>query len=248
MHVGPDLPQRLGGVAHVLEGDGHRALAGERHPPGEHLVEHHADRVDVRGGIHVLPLRLLRREVLGGAHDRPGLGHLRGTGTGDAEVRDLQRVIGRDDHVVGLEVAVHHAPAVREPGGAQDLDPERDRPLLRQRRLGAQQIPERAPRQVLHDDVVGVVVLAAVVDADHVGVLEPRRGRGLAPEALHELLVAREPPVENLERNVAPELRVLGQIDVGHSPRPDPAADPVAAGHHRALGYLSHRRLPGAPA
>ena len=42
------------------------------------------------------------------------------------------------------------------------------------------------PGEVLHRDVVGVVELAAVVDADDVGVLQPGRGLGLAAEALDE--------------------------------------------------------------
>ena len=61
-------------------------------------------------------LRLLGREVGGGAHDRTGLGQaLLGVhGPGDAEVGDLDVPVRRDQHVPRLHVAVDHAVPVRE--------------------------------------------------------------------------------------------------------------------------------------
>ena len=107
----------------------------------------------------------------------------------DIEVPLLARQLGR----LGIELQTRHAAAV------------------------AGKLPERAPRQVLHNDVVGVVVLAAVVDADHVGVLEPGRRLGLTAEALDESGILGEPPVEQLQRHPAPELLILGAEHVGHA-------------------------------
>ena len=80
-------------VVHVLVGDGHRVVAGEGRPAADHLVEHDAERVEVAAGIDGEALRLLGREVGGGAHDRAGLGQVcsvaRAHGPGDAEVGDL---------------------------------------------------------------------------------------------------------------------------------------------------------------
>ena len=42
----------------------------------------------------------------------------------------------------------------------------------------------------------------------------------LAPEALDELLVGGVPVVEQLERDRAPELLVLGEVDVAIPPEP----------------------------
>ena len=78
------------------------------------------------------------------------------------------------------------------------------------------QVLERGPLDVLHRDQVAAVGLAAVVDADDVRVLEPRRGLGLAPEALDELGVLGEPLVQELKRDLAAEHLVVGQPDVGH--------------------------------
>ena len=78
-------------LADVEVRDRHRAVAGERHDAGEHLVEHDAERVDVGAGVDREALRLLGREVGGGPHDRAGAGEAvaGAVGPGDAEVGDL---------------------------------------------------------------------------------------------------------------------------------------------------------------
>jgi hypothetical protein len=119
---------------------------------------------------------------------------------------------------VGLEVAVDHAALVRETGRAQDLDADVDGALRRQRRFALDQVLERATGQQLHRDVVGAVVAAAVEHVHHVRVLQPRGRRGLAPEALHELLVLGEAAVQHLQGHLAPEVRVLGAVHVRHAP------------------------------
>ena len=86
--------------------------------------------------------------------------------------------------------------AVREARGAQDLDRSG-----RSRGRGSSGascwtiVLERAPLEVLHRDVVGAVPLAAVVDGDDVLVLEAGGARGLAAEALDELVVLGEAAV-----------------------------------------------------
>src|SRR3712207_495041 len=183
---------------------------------------------------HRRALRLLGRQVLGGAHDRAGLRHVRRARARDAEVGDLRAPLGVDDDVVRLEVAVDHAALVGEARGAQHLDDEVDRADRVQRRLVGGDLLERAPLQVLHRDVRRPVPLAAVEDADDVGVLQPGGARRLAAEALHELLVLGEAPMQELERDVAPELLVDRAVDVGHPARPDAVLDAVAAVHHGA--------------
>ncbi len=67
---------RQGGrhLADLGQRDAHRGVAVERPAAGEALVGHHAERVDVAGRAHRLPGRLLRRDVVGRAHDGAGLG------------------------------------------------------------------------------------------------------------------------------------------------------------------------------
>ena len=71
--LGQDGPRRLG------QDPGHDRLrggAGERRVAGEHLVQHHAQRVDVgAGGDLPLAHRLLGRHVVRRAQRHAGLGH-----------------------------------------------------------------------------------------------------------------------------------------------------------------------------
>ncbi len=225
---GVERRRRLGRLLHLLERDRHRALAVERDPSGEQLEEDDADGVEVGLTGHRLALRLLGREVLRGAHDRPGLGHVRGAGQRDAEVGDLRAVLGVDDHVVRLEVAMDDAALVRELGRAKDLDAEVDRAGGQQRPVLRDDLLQRAALEMLHRDVVGAVPLTAVVHRHDVRVLQAGGTRRLAPEPLDELRVLREAPVQDLQRDITAELQVLGAIHVRHPARADPLEDAIA--------------------
>ena len=150
-------------------------------------------------------------------------------GAGDAEVGDLDLPGGRDEHVAGLHVAVDDAVAGartrarrrcrrrcprsgREPRSASCVDHVAQRPAV----------------DVLHDDERRAVLLAPVEDADDVGVVQARGGLRLAPEPLDERGVARELGGEHLERDGAVELRVAGEVHVGHAAVRDLADDLVA--------------------
>ena len=74
---------------------------------------------------------------------------------------------------------------------------------------------------VLHDDEVRAVLLAPVVDADDVGVVEARGVLRLPAEPLDEARVAGELGEEHLDRDAAVELPVASEEDVGHAARRD---------------------------
>ncbi len=130
-HGGVQLARRTRRGGDLLEGDRDGRLALERHDAGEQLVEDHADRVEVGRGADGVALRLLGREVLGGAHDRARERHVGGARAGDAEVGDARASLLVEDHVVRLEVAVDDAAAVREACGAQDLHDDVDSAVCR---------------------------------------------------------------------------------------------------------------------
>jgi hypothetical protein len=247
-----ECPWRHRFLGDLLERDRDRRVGLERDAAGQQLVEQDPDRVEVARRRDRMPLRLLGRQVLRGADDRPGLRHVGRAGTGDAEVGDLHAALGVDDHVVGLDVAVDDAALVREAGGAQDLDADVDDLRGRERALVAHQLLERAPLEELHRDVVGPIPRPAVEDLDDVRVLETRRRRGLAAEALDELLVRGEAPVQDLQRDLAPELLVIGAVDVRHAARADPGRDAIAPVDQRlggdALAQRITHRAPPTPA
>ena len=131
-HVGDELVERLRRVVHLLVGDGHRVVAAERRPAGDHLVQHDAERVEVAARIGLRALGLLGREVGGRAHHRADLGEVLLGGRvhrpGDAEVGDLHLPAGADEDVGRLDVAVHDAVAVGEAERGGDVAGDLGRP------------------------------------------------------------------------------------------------------------------------
>ena len=227
-HLGSQLGRRLRHLGEVLHRDLERRLARERHLACEELVEDDPDGVEIRGLVDRCAARLLGREVLRGADDRADLRHLARTGAGDPEVRHFQAPLRADQHVVRLDVAVHDPVPVREADRREDLARVLARRLHRCGPAADDQLLQRPSVEVLHRDVVGALGRAAVVDGDDVRVREPGRVLGLAAEALHEGVVGGVPVVEDLDRDAAAELLVLGQVDVRHPARAELAHDPVA--------------------
>ena len=229
-HVLPMCGGRVGCLGEMLHGDLHRAVPGEGNVGGQQFVQDDPRRIKVGGLVDGRPARLLRRQVLGGADDRPLLRHLARTCAGDAEVRHLHDAFRVDDDVVRLDVAVDDAVAVRVPERGEDLTCIRNRDRDRARPPRPDELFERASLHVLHDDEVRAVRLTSVVDRDDVRMREPGGMRRLAAEALDELLVVRVAVVQDLDRDAPAQLLVLREVDVGHAAAAELACDPVAAG------------------
>jgi len=81
---------------------------------------------------------------------------------GDAEVGHLRLAVAVQQHVLRLDVAVDQAVVVREAERARDLQPEPDRLALGERALPGEQILQVLAVDVLEDDVLPVVLLAAI--------------------------------------------------------------------------------------
>ena len=103
----------------------------------------------------------------------------------------------------------------------RDLRADRDEDVAA--RVLLQRLPQRAAGQVLHRDEVLTLVRADLEDRDDVGVAE--RGERLGLLAQPALRVA----VEQLERDVALEGRVVGQEDRAHAAVAELPHDAIAA-------------------
>ncbi|ESU50077.1 hypothetical protein P376_1943 [Streptomyces sp. HCCB10043] len=231
-----DLGRRHRDVLDVLVDHRERGLAGERGPQRQQLVEQAAGGVQVGPVVDGLAERLLGGEVLRGAHDHAGLGHRRLRAVeraGDAEVHHLDRAGIRDDHVGGLDVAVHDAVLVGVREGFQHPRDD-DQRLLGRRGLGGQeQISDRAALDQFHHDVRDGLaahdVLAGVVHGDDRVVVEACDGLCLAGEAGLGDRVLGQIGTEQLHRYRASEPDVLRRVDLCHAAPAEPVGHPVTA-------------------
>jgi len=127
--------------------------------------------------VHVLALDLLRGHVVRRAQKLPFLGQVRGVHPGDAEIGDLDPVVGRDQDVRRLDVAVDDAVGVRIVEGIGHLGDDVHHERQRQRLVPLEKRIEVRPAHILHGDE-GAAVLALlhhVVDGDDVGMAEECR-------------------------------------------------------------------------
>ena len=86
---------------------------------------------------------------------------------------------------------------------------------------------QRFALDVAHRDPEGASILADLVDRADARVVELRRDLGLAPEPLDRLLVGDGTEVEDLQRDLAVEARVLGEVDGRLPAATELANDPV---------------------
>ena len=231
-HVGDELVERCRVVVHLPVGDAHRIVAGEWGTPGDHLVHHDAERVQIAARVGLGALGLFRREVRRRAHHRPGLGQVRlrrcVEGSGDAEIGDLHRPVRADEDVGRLDVSVDEPGGVGETEGGGDFAGDLGGLLRVEVAVGPQDVGQRAPVDVLHGDEVRRGVLAPIEHVDDVRVVEVGRCLGFAAEALDEVRVDGELREQHLDRHLAIEQAVVADEDVGHPATPD-ALDQLVA-------------------
>ena len=169
--------------------------AGVRRPPGEHLEQDHAERVDVGGrpdGRNV-PLDLFGGHIAGSAEQSAvarQLGLVRvhvGDPLRQAEVHDHRLAAGRHHHVRRLQVAVDDPLAVGVFQGEGDLADDLGGADLRHRDFRIDLLFEGRAGDVSHGDERPAVDLPGVENGADVGMVQHRRRAGFAHEALGSL-------------------------------------------------------------
>ena len=149
---------------------------GNGHLPGQRHVEQAAERVDVRARVAGAALDPLGRGVV----ERPGevadLGDRRAAEALVArdrqpEVGHVGVIAGGDEHVAGLDVAVHEPERVRRVEGGRDLVEQPRGPRRRER----DQHVQARPVDQLHREEQAPAALSRAVDGHDVGVADRRR-------------------------------------------------------------------------
>jgi hypothetical protein len=226
-------------VVHVLHGNGDEAVAAERRCPREELVEHDAEGVDVREGVDIAAARLLGRDVVARPHHRARLSQARlhvGRAR-DSEVGHLHIPVP-EQHVLRLHIAVDEPVCMRKGERPAGFDRELERRPDRKPTLLLDELLQVLAVDVLEDDELAPIRLAAVDHGDDVGVGELGRRARLASEALDVIGVGGVVLVQHLDCDLALEQPVVRAVHAGHASLADELLELVAIRDHVADVHL----------
>ena len=202
------------------------------------LWGHVADGAQHESGVG-LRLRL-RRHVARAGRGRVGLREL-----GETEVEDFDALVGGDEDVLRLQVAMDDALVMRggKPAGElhrvreglADEKPRacrvRSRPLV----AGRKPVAQRLALEQLRDDVRRAVVLADVVDIQNVRMVQRGRRARLLLEAGQTPAVPGERGRQHFDGHIAAQAGIADTVDFAHPARPEQSehfvhADAIACG------------------
>ncbi len=201
----------------------------ERPRAGQELVQHDAQREEIAASVEVAPLDLLRGHVGRRPEQDTGLGEVRRRVLGEAEVGHLQGAVFQHHQVRRLDVAVHDVILMRIVERRRRLGHHVENARQRQEVPGFGVLLQRLPLDELHGDEGDSGLLADVEDGDDVRVEELPRGLRFAHETLAGLtrFLGRRPGRQDdrLDRDLALDLRIVGQEDLAHRSSADLADD-----------------------
>ena len=143
---------------------------------------------------------------------------------GNAEIEDLHTAVGRQEHVLRLDIAVDDATLVRGSQALSDCDAAVDR-LARGNRAVLERLAQRHPFEQLGDDERRAVVLTEVVHGEDVRVIERGGGAGFLFEAREPFRIAGKCRRQHLDRHDALETIVAGAVDLAHAARAERTED-----------------------
>jgi hypothetical protein len=224
--------------------------AQERWTIGPQREDDAAERVQIRARIRWVAIELFGRQVVDGSEHRAGVGQLAVDLVGqpdDAEIGQPgpRALAGREQHVGGLEIAMDDAPTMHVRERVGELDEDRQQDVL----ASAGQSSEITAGHVLHDHVALPLVAPLLEHGHAAGVIEPRDGAELAPEAHDMTRVVHQMRAQQLDGDVARRGGVAGAVHAAHAAPPQQRLDAIAAGDDAALVWIRLRVLaPGGAA
>jgi len=208
----------------------------------EHLVEHHAHRVDV-GGQHRAARELLGSHVGGAADHGRGVALLEQAA--GAEVGHLEHAALGQQHVGRAQVAVEDLGLVRVLHALQDLHDVAERARDVQALLAIEHRLQALALDVVHHDEEHALHPLGGQDADDVGVVEGRQ----EPRLLEKVVEVPALAVGDLDGHLLVDPGVLGEVD-----RPEPAGaqvredlilpDGLSQQEHEAAGSIASGPMP----
>jgi hypothetical protein len=233
-HTRVELVRRIkAGIAMLVQQVEH-ALPLEGRPPGQKQVKHDAEGIQIAAVGDRLAGRLFGRQVFGGADQTAGGRQLlAGKHLGDAEIGELDRAVVGLEEVLRLEVAMNDAVVMGELEGGAELEGGVEHRSPRQPAFFLKKFFEVLAGDILHGVVVVAIVVAGVIEADDVRMVELFEDADLALEALQETRLLGQLRSEDLHRrphSIRPGRRFLvRQKNLAHAAAAQLAVeDPLA--------------------
>ena len=231
-NVGWKVLQGWGLLQFVVRSVGIQVEPEAGRPTHQHLIQHRAQGVDVRPAIQIpTPHRLLGAHVPHGPHretrERQSVPARCAERLGDPEVGH-HRTPRREEDVLGLDIAVHHAPLVRVDKGRRHVAGDLQGLGEGERALPIHAVTQRLPFHARHDVVEDVVGTARVVQRDDADMVQLSADLDFTEEASRADGTG-DLGTQDLDRHVTVVLEILRQIDGGHATATEPSSQLVAA-------------------
>ena len=197
----------------VRDRGGQRVAAIEGQVAGQQFVADHAEAVEIGASVDVEAACLFGTHVAGRTHGRALARDPQVVAVvRDAEIGEQRTLVLVEQHVLGLDVAMHDAALV---GLSQRVGERADHRGDARRRFAQVELGEIAVGQVRHGvEKLPVGGAADFVDRDDVRVLQARDGAGLLLEAGNGFVGRR---LQDLHRHRSAQRRLDRQIHRGHA-------------------------------
>jgi len=189
-------------------------------------------------GVARLALQLLRRHVARRANQEPRLCHLdrgsvsiRPITARQPEVENLDAAVHGAHHVLGLEIPVCNAVRVRSGERRGNVACRLQDIGWRRTCAACDFLSQRSSVDILRGDEQIAVIFLERVDGADARMRQPRRSPRFAPQPLAMCRISGEPWRDGLEREVAAEACIGGEINPSHPAPPKLADDRVRADH-----------------
>ena len=236
-----------------------RVVALECSRPGQHFVDHRAEREQIASGVELLPQDLFRRHITERPENRPISGHVHIVGPGRRGSVGFARARGAAGCDLGLRKTEIRVPAqFREPEIEQLHAARREHDvrglqipvhdavamrvveragdlhrirkcLVHRHSPGRQSGGECFAAEILHHEEIDLVLTPDVVQRADVWVGECGHRPGFAREPRAHRRIYRDAARQHLDRNKAVETGIGGAEDLTHATRAEQSLDAVRA-------------------
>ena len=202
---------------HVLYRDLAQGLSGVGQLAGQHLIHHHAQRIDVASGIRAVSSGLFRRDIVDGADGLAVILVYFIFQRGNTEVAHLDGAVPEQHNVLGLDIPVDDAPLMSVGKGLCDLLGKMQRLLPGEHAPPVHILLEGDAIDQFHNYVFDVITMAYIIHGDDIRVGKHGYGLRFRAETPAEFLVRRHLIPHDLYRHIAIQAVTHGFIDDGHS-------------------------------